>query len=52
MGEPERNAGHRIVVICSECGEVIECNDVEALLLSLHIQNACEPMTRVVGVSY
>lgn len=38
-----------VTVICAECGEVIEVKNVVALVLSLHLQNACEQMREVVG---
>ena len=34
----------RITVICPECGEIIEVNDPQALLLSLHQTATCEAL--------
>jgi hypothetical protein len=32
---------HRIVVLCAECGELIEVADAASLILALHLQNDC-----------
>jgi hypothetical protein len=37
-----------ITVLCVECGEVIEVKNVEALLLALHLTNACPSVGVVV----
>ena len=36
-----------VTLVCPECGELVSINHIEALLLSLHQQNAC-PATRVI----
>jgi Fe2+ or Zn2+ uptake regulation protein len=38
---PEGRHEHRVVVMCSECGELIEVKDVAAMILALHLQNDC-----------
>lgn len=41
---------HKLTLLCSECGDLIEVADPARVILSWHLLNACPAMTSVVGV--